>query len=151
MKNGLEIPTGGTDNHLFLVKLQRLGINGRQGENALLDCGIILNRNTLPFDPQGPWYTSGLRIGTAAVTTLGMGTAEMEEIGSIIALALNHTTQLSDTKDPVKKSLVKYRIEENVHAQALDRVKKLIARFPVYPELDLELLKKAFLEDRVNR
>ncbi|MHB9293887.1 glycine hydroxymethyltransferase [Hollandina sp. SP2] len=146
IKNGLAVPTGGTDNHLFLVNLQRLGINGRQAESALLDCGIILNRNTLPFDPQGPWYTSGLRIGTAAITTLGMGTAEMEEIGSIIALVLNHTVQVSDPKDPAKKSLVKYGIEEKARVQALERVRKLMVRFPVYPELDIAVLKDAFLE-----
>ncbi|MDR3114987.1 MAG: glycine hydroxymethyltransferase [Treponema sp.] len=145
IKNGLEVLTGGTDNHLFLMRLQELGINGRQAENALLDCGIILNRNTLPFDPKGPWYTSGLRLGTAALTTLGMGTQEMEEIGSIIALVLNHTAQVSDPKNPAVKSLVKYGIEEKARAQALERVKRLMARFPVYPELDIEVLKAAFL------
>jgi glycine hydroxymethyltransferase len=81
MKNGLEVLTGGTDNHLLLINVHKAGLTGRQAESALHECHITLNRNSLPFDPNGPWYTAGLRVGTAAVTTLGMGMAEMEEIG----------------------------------------------------------------------
>jgi glycine hydroxymethyltransferase len=112
----------------------------------LLECSITLNRNSLPFDPNGPWYTSGLRIGTAAVTTLGMGTAEMEELGSIIALVLKNTSPAQTGKDPSKKSKSKYLIRENAKTEALERVKKLMDRFPVYPQLDLEFMKKAFVE-----
>ncbi|MCL2320457.1 MAG: glycine hydroxymethyltransferase, partial [Treponema sp.] len=93
----------------------------------------------------GPWYTSGLRIGTAAITTLGMGKAEMEELGSIIALVLKNTSPAADGKDPSKKSKAKYVIEAKAKAEALDRVKKLMDRFPVYPQLDLDFLKKAFV------
>ncbi|MDR1899974.1 MAG: glycine hydroxymethyltransferase [Treponema sp.] len=149
--NGLEVLTGGTDNHLLLVNVRSLKIpgggslTGRQAESSLHECHITLNRNSLPFDPNGPWYTSGLRIGTAAVTTLGMGMAEMEEIGAIIALVLKATSQAPDTKDPAKKSRARYVIDEKVKKEAIDRVKKLLDRFPVYPELDLELLKKAFV------
>jgi glycine hydroxymethyltransferase len=146
IKNGLEVLTGGSDNHLLLVNVRSLGITGRQAESSLHECHITLNRNSLPFDPNGPWYTSGLRGGTAAVTTLGMGTAEMEELGAIIALVLKNTTQAQDAKDPAKKSKAKYLIEEKAKAEALDRVKKLLDRFPVYPELDLDLLKKAFVK-----
>jgi glycine hydroxymethyltransferase len=146
MKNGLEVLTGGTDNHLLLVNVHKLGITGRQAESALHECHITVNRNSLPFDPNGPWYTAGLRIGTAATTTLGMGTAEMEEIGSIIALVLKGTTQAPGEKNPSVKSKAKYLIEPAVKAQAHDRVKKLLDRFPVYPELDLNLLKKAFVD-----
>jgi glycine hydroxymethyltransferase len=135
MKNGIEVLTGGTDNHLFLANVRVLGITGRQAESALHECAITLNRNSLPFDPNGPWYTSGLRIGTAAVTTLGMGTPEMEELGSIIALVLKNTSQAPDGKDPSKKSKAKYIIEEKAKAEALERVKKLLDRFPVYPGL----------------
>jgi glycine hydroxymethyltransferase len=121
-----------------------LGITGRQAESALHECHITLNRNSLPFDPNGPWYTSGLRIGTAAVTTLGMGISDMEELGAIIALVLKATTPAQDAKDPAKKSKAKYVIAEKARGEALDRVKKLLDRFPVYPQLDLELLKRAF-------
>ena len=143
IKNGLEILTGGTDNHLFLANIQVFGLTGRQGENACNECNIILNRNSLPFDPNGPWYTSGLRIGTAAVTTLGMGKDEMNELGEIIAVVIKNTKAAS-SKDKSKLSKVRYNMDEKARSEALDRVEKLLSRFPVYPELDLELLKRAF-------
>ncbi|MDR0494600.1 MAG: glycine hydroxymethyltransferase [Treponema sp.] len=144
MKNGLEVLTGGTDNHLLLVNAHKLGITGRQAESALHECNVTVNRNSLPFDPNGPWYTSGLRIGTAATTTLGMGASEMEEIGSVIALILRGTIQAPSEKNPAVKSKAKYIISPAVKTEALERVKKLLDRFPVYPELDLPLLKEAF-------
>jgi glycine hydroxymethyltransferase len=147
VKENLEVLTGGTDNHLFLVNVRSLGITGRQAESALHECHITLNRNSLPFDPNGPWYTSGLRIGTAAVTTLGMGKAEMEELGAVIALVLKATSPAPDGKDPSKKSKVQYRINGEAKAEALKRVEKLLSRFPVYPDLDLELLKKTFIRE----
>jgi glycine hydroxymethyltransferase len=147
IKGGLEVPTGGTDNHLFLVNVRSLGLTGRQAENALHDCDIILNRNSLPFDPNGPWYTSGLRIGTAAVSSLGMTPKDMEELGSIITLVLKNTVPGPDTKDPSRPSKTKYVVEPKVKAEALARVKKLLDRFPVYPELDLDLLKKEFVKE----
>ena len=145
MKNGIEVLTGGTDNHLFLANVRALGLTGRQGESALHECSITLNRNSLPFDPNGPWYTSGLRLGTAAVTTLGMGLSEMEELGSIIALVLKNTKPAPDAKDPAKTSKAKYTIDEKAKAEAMARVKNLQDRFPVYPNLDLKLLKEAFV------
>ncbi len=146
MQNGLDVLTGGTDNHLMLVNVRGLGLTGRQAESALHECGITLNRNSLPFDPNGPWYTSGLRIGTAATTSLGMGTEEMKELGSIISLVLKNTTPAPDGKDPAKKSKAKYVVESAAKAEALSRVEKLLGRFPVYPELDLALLKDAFVQ-----
>jgi len=146
IKNGVDVLTGGTDNHLFLANVRVLGITGRQAESALLECNITLNRNSLPFDPNGPWYTSGLRIGTAAITSLGMGKGDMEELGSIIALVLKNTSPAADGKDPAKKSKAKYVIEAKAKAEALDRVKKLMDRFPVYPHLDLKFLKEAFVD-----
>jgi glycine hydroxymethyltransferase len=146
VKNGLDVLTGGSDNHLLLVNVRSLGITGRQAESSLHECNITLNRNSLPFDPNGPWYTSGLRIGTAATTTLGMGKTEMEELGNIIALVLKGTSQAPDPKDPAKKSKAKYIVDPAVKTEAVDRVKKLLDRFPVYPELDLAFLKKAFVE-----
>ena len=147
IKGGLEVPTGGTDNHLFLVNVRNLGLTGRQAENVLHDCDIILNRNSLPFDPNGPWYTSGLRIGTAAVTTLGMTPKEMEELGAIIVKVLNAAKPAPNSKEPSKPSRTRCVLEPKVKAEALDRVKKLLDRFPVYPELDLDLLKSEFVKD----
>ncbi|MDR2793875.1 MAG: glycine hydroxymethyltransferase [Treponema sp.] len=144
IKNGLDVLTGGTDNHLFLVNVRALGITGRQAESALHECGVTLNRNSLPFDPNGPWYTSGLRIGAAAVTTLDMGAAEMEEIGGVMAQVLTSVTQAPDVGDPAKKSKAKYFIADKAKAEAVERVRKLLTKFPVYPELDLNLLKSVY-------
>jgi glycine hydroxymethyltransferase len=163
VRNGLTVLTGGTDNHLILVNVSasaggqgafkvalpaalKAAITGRQAESALHECGITCNRNSLPADPNGPWYTSGLRIGTAAVTSLGMGKPEMDELGSIISLVIKNTKPAPDTKDPSKTSKAKYVIEEKAAAEARGRVKKLLDRYPVYPELDLDFLKRAFVQ-----
>src|SRR4029077_11767124 len=85
VKRELEVVTGGTDNPLVLGDVARsFGLTGWQGEEALRACGITLNRNGLPFDEMGAWFTSGLRLGSAAVTSLGMGTDEMDELADII-------------------------------------------------------------------
>jgi len=144
MQNGLDVLTGGTDNHLLLVNVHNAGLTGRQAESALHECRITLNRNSLPRDPNGPWYTSGIRIGTAAVTTLGMTESEMTELGELIAKVIKGTTQTQDTKDPSKKSKAKYTVSETVKSEIHARVKSLLGRFPVYPQLDLEFLKKNF-------
>jgi glycine hydroxymethyltransferase len=145
MKNGLDVLTGGTDNHLLLVNVHNAGLTGRQAESALHECRITLNRNSLPRDPNGPWYTSGIRIGTAAVTTLGMLESEMTELGELIAKVIKGTTQAQDAKDPSKKSKAKYTVSEAVKSEVHARVKSLLGRFPVYPQLDLEFLKKNFV------
>ncbi|MCL2265473.1 MAG: glycine hydroxymethyltransferase [Treponema sp.] len=145
IKNGLDVLTGGTDNHLFLVNVHKAGITGRQAESALHECHITLNRNSLPRDPNGPWYTSGIRAGTAAVTTLGMKEAEMAELGELIAKVVKETKQAQTMKDPSKTSKANYIIDEAVKRDVHARVKTLMERFPVYPELDLEFLKKHFV------
>jgi len=145
IKNGLDVLTGGTDNHLALINVYNTGITGRQAESALQECCITVNRNSLPRDPNGPWYTSGLRVGTAAVTSLGMGEAEMEEIASLIAGVIKATTRAPDKKNPSQKCKAKYIINEEAKTAILERVKKLMSRFPVYPQLDLELLKNNFV------
>ncbi|MDG5816347.1 glycine hydroxymethyltransferase [Chitinispirillales bacterium ANBcel5] len=143
---GLSVATGGTDNHLMLIDVTPFGITGRQAESALRECGITLNRNSLPYDPNGPWYTSGLRIGTPAVTTLGMGEEEMKEIAGIVKLVLSNCTPNTIASGPNagKPSKAKYSIEPGAAGEAKDRVNSLLSRFPVYPELDLELLQKHF-------
>jgi glycine hydroxymethyltransferase len=147
MKNGLDVLTGGTDNHLLLVNVNNAGITGRQAESALHECLITLNRNSLPRDPNGPWYTSGIRIGTAATTSLGMGEAEMTELGELIAKVVKGTTQAQDAKDPSKKSKAKYTVNDAVKNEVHTRVKSLLERFPVYPQLNLDLLKKYFVQN----
>lgn len=144
--NNMKIATGGTDNHLFLIDVTPYGLNGRQAESSLRECGITLNRNALPFDPNGPWYTSGLRIGTPATTTLGMGEAEMKEIAAIFGLVLSNTKPALIEKgdNAGKPSKAKYVLSDEVRAEAQTRVKTLLDKYPVYPELDLDFLMKAF-------
>ncbi|MFJ5717186.1 serine hydroxymethyltransferase [Neobacillus sp. NPDC093127] len=115
-KEGLKLVSGGTDNHLLLVDVQNLGLTGKVAEKVLDEIGITVNKNTIPFDPQSPFVTSGIRIGTAAVTSRGFGLEEMDEIASIIAYTLkNH-------EDAAK-------LEE-----ASKRVEALTSNFTLYPE-----------------
>jgi glycine hydroxymethyltransferase len=139
---GITVATGGTDNHLMLLDVRSFGINGRQGESALRECGITLNRNALPFDENGPWYTSGLRIGTPAVTTLGMGPKEMKEIASIIYLVLSQTSAAIISKGARKGEVSRARFvtPEAIVKEATKRVQTLLDSFVLYPELDLSFL-----------
>ncbi len=114
---GLRLVSGGTDNHLMLVDLRPLGITGKLAEKALEQAGITVNKNTIPYDPEKPTVTSGIRIGVPAVTTRGMKEPEMELIGQLIAEVL---------KDPEN---------EEVLRRVLSKVKELTQTFPLYPEL----------------
>jgi len=142
MAEGLTVASGGTDNHLLLVDVTPFNLSGRQAESALRECGITLNRNALPFDPQGPWYTSGLRLGAPAVTTLGMGADEMKEIAAIIKQVLTAITPLAGADG--KPSKAKYALEPKLKTATQARVAALLNRFPVYPELDLDFMQRHF-------
>ena len=144
---GMTVATGGTDNHLFLIDVRTTyGLTGRQAESALRQCSITLNRNSLPFDPNGPWYTSGLRVGTPAVTTLGMGEPEMKEIAAVFKLVLANTTPAINTEGEQagKPNKAKFVLKAEAEKEAQARVKALLDRYPVYPQLDLDLLKRFF-------
>ena len=135
------ILTGGTDNHIILVNVGVLGLTGRQAESALRECGITLNRNTIPFDPQGPWFTSGLRFGTPALTTLGMGSAEMVEIADIVATVLKQIKPaFIEAKGIYSKA--KYELDAKIVEVAKKRVVALLEDYVLYPEIDVEFLKK---------
>jgi glycine hydroxymethyltransferase len=143
MKRGGVVATGGTDNHLLLLDVAAsYGLTGRQAESALRSCGVTLNRNSLPFDGNGPWYTSGLRLGTPAVTTLGMGADEMVEIADIVTRVLKSVTPVTITgKDGAAKlSQARFDLPDKTAAAARDRVQQLLSRYPLYPEIDLGLL-----------
>src|SRR4051795_4826843 len=89
MRRGVRLVTAGTDNHLVLLDVtSSFGLTGRQAEAALLDAGIVTNRNSIPADPNGAWYTSGVRLGTPALTTLGLGVPDFDEVADLITLAL---------------------------------------------------------------
>jgi glycine hydroxymethyltransferase len=93
-KEGFTLVSGGTDNHLLLVDLRSINLTGKVAEKVLDDIGITVNKNTIPFDPESPFVTSGIRIGTPAVTSRGFGLEDMDEIASIISLTLkNHDNE----------------------------------------------------------
>jgi len=113
-KEGLDLVSDGTDNHLLLLDLRSLGLTGKVAEKVLDDVGITVNKNTIPYDPEGPFTTSGIRIGTPAVTSRGFGDEEMDEIASLIGFILkNHDNEA--------------KLDE-----AQDRVEALTAKFPLY-------------------
>ena len=93
-KLGLRLVTGGTDNHLILVDLTEAGVTGRRAEEALGAAGIVVNRNTIPFDPHSPSVTSGIRLGTPAVTTRGFSEGEMKRIAALIVKVITHIDDL---------------------------------------------------------
>jgi glycine hydroxymethyltransferase len=144
-REAISVLTGGTDNHIVLIDvLESFGLAGRQAESALRECGITVNRNALPFDANGPWYTSGLRLGTPAVTTLGMGRAEMGDIARAIKSVLSNTTAGStSTGEPSK---AKYHLPEDVRTRVRQNVLDLLGRHTLYPQLDLEFLLSRFPE-----
>ena len=114
MDNGLQLSGGGTDTHLMLVDLRNINITGKAAEKLLDSVGITVNKNAIPFDPASPFVTSGIRIGTPAVTSRNMGPEQMKEIGEIIAATL---------KNPEDKE---------IHNQARRRVAALCKQFPLY-------------------
>jgi glycine hydroxymethyltransferase len=136
---GVKVVTGGTDNHLLLVDVRPFGLNGRQAESAMRDGGLTMNKNSIPYDPNGPWYTSGLRLGTPAVTTLGMSPDEMPAIAEMMASILgNATTEMIESgPNAGKPSQVRYRLDDLVRDEARERALALLERFPLYPSIQL--------------
>ena len=138
----VDVLTGGTDNHIVLVDVAAsYGLTGRQAESALRSVGLTLNRNSLPFDANGPWYTSGLRLGTPAVTTLGMGAEQITEIADVIATVL--AAVQPGTGPYGSPSKAKFTLDDAVAAEARSRTSDLLRDFPLYPEIDLSLVKSA--------
>jgi len=146
VEEGMQVLTGGTDNHLMQIDVTPYGLTGRQAEGAVREARVTLNRNTLPFDSNGPWYTSGLRMGTPALTTLGMGEPEMRETASIMRLILSSTSPAKITKGKLAGTLsqARFRIDPDALEQARTRVGDLLDRFVLYPEIDVGYLQKAF-------
>ena len=146
IQEGLKVVSGGTDNHLLLIDVTPFGLTGRQAAAALVRCGITLNKNAIPFDTNTPAITSGLRVGTPAVTTLGMGIEEMKTIASIIRYVVGNMKPgvIKSGKKAGEPSKIAYEIEDSVVETASAKVKALLDRYPLYPELDLEYLEKHF-------
>lgn len=131
MKEGIKVQTNGSDNHIVLIDVSTLGLNGRQAEYILRECHITTNRNALPNDPNGPWYTSGVRLGVSALTTLGMKEAEMRMIGTWIAGILKGSEHITLKDGSESKNKVKLENKK----EFADNVEELINRFPAYKEL----------------
>jgi glycine hydroxymethyltransferase len=102
--HGFEIVSGGTDNHLFLIDLSNKGLTGKAAEKALEKAGITVNKNTVPFDEQSPFVTSGIRVGTPALTTRGMKETEMEEVGALLVRVLENMEDENVLEEVRKKS-----------------------------------------------
>ncbi|MCL2654311.1 MAG: serine hydroxymethyltransferase [Coriobacteriia bacterium] len=117
-EGGLRLISGGTDNHLMLVDLRPAGITGKDAQNLLEDLGITTNKNAIPNDPESPFVTSGIRVGSPAITTRGFGADEARLVGSLLARAL------FNRDDPETLGQIRAQVTE------------LLARFPLYPELD---------------
>ncbi len=115
-ENGIDIVSGGTDNHIVLLDLRGLSLTGKVAEETMDKVGITTNKNTIPFDPESPFVTSGLRTGTAAVTSRGFKEAELKEIGKIMATVLKATD------------------DEEVLKKGHEAVLSLTSRFPMYED-----------------
>jgi glycine hydroxymethyltransferase len=114
---GFRIVSGGTDNHLMLVDLRPFGVTGKVAQEALDRAGVTCNKNAIPNDPEKPFVTSGLRLGTAAVTTAGMGPDEMAEIASMIGRVLRAAD------------------DETVAKEVKDQAARLCSKFTPYPDM----------------
>ncbi len=116
---------------------------------SLRSAGVTLSRNVISYDTNGSWYTSGLRIGTRAVTTLGMGAAEMQEIAAVIASVLRATAPTKTAS--AKPSLANYTLDEGARSQAEGRARDLLQRFPLYPEMSCRTPRSATSWVRLDR
>jgi glycine hydroxymethyltransferase len=117
---GLDIVSGGTDTHLMLVDLRKKRLTGKVAEAALERAHITCNKNGIPFDPEKPTVTSGVRLGTPAGTTRGFGIAEFRQVGDLIVDVLDALAQKNAEEDAQAESAVR------------DKVKRLVGRFPIY-------------------
>jgi glycine hydroxymethyltransferase len=119
---GLDIVSGGTDTHLMLVDLRPKRLTGKVAEIALGRAHITCNKNGIPFDPEKPTVTSGIRLGTPAGTSRGFGIAEFRQVGDLIVEVLDALSQHGTDEDATAEAAVR------------DKVKRLISRFPIYPD-----------------
>lgn len=116
-KEGASLVSGGTDNHLVLLDVRPWSLTGKEAEQLLEEAGITVNKNTIPFDPESPFVTSGVRMGTAALTTRGMKKKEMEQIAKVIA------------------DVLKSKGDENVLAKAKETTKAICSAYPLFQQL----------------
>ncbi|MDN3505996.1 MAG: glycine hydroxymethyltransferase [Simkaniaceae bacterium] len=135
--NGAHILTNGTDNHLIVIDVSGFGLTGMQAEKALRQAGLTVNRNSIPNDPNGAWFTSGVRIGTPAITSRGMREKEMESIGKFIVSTLQGSKPAysEKLKGPGR---VNVEVDPKILERVRSEVNELLEGFPLYPELVVE-------------
>ncbi|MGD7788615.1 glycine hydroxymethyltransferase [Propionibacteriaceae bacterium Y1700] len=135
LKRGTKLVTGGTDNHIVLLDVSAYGLTGRQAESALLEAGIVTNRNSVPSDPNGAWYTSGVRLGTPALTSRGFGADEFDRVAELVVDVLSNTTPGLTAKGvPGKaKHVLADGVSDRVHAASAE----MLEANPLYPGLEL--------------
>ena len=115
---------------LVLLDVTSFGLTGRQAESALLDAGVVTNRNAVPADPNGAWYTSGIRFGTPALTTRGFGAAEFDKVAELVVDVLSNTQAEGSSK---AKYTIADGVADRVHAASAE----ILAANPLYPGLQL--------------
>ncbi len=127
--------TGGTDNHIVLLDVRSFGLTGRQAESALLDAGVVTNRNSVPQDPNGAWYTTGVRLGTPALTTRGFGSAEFDKVAELIVDVLSNTQPGTTRAGAPSKAT--YSLADGVADRVKSQSTELLDAHPLYPGLEL--------------
>ncbi len=135
MTRGATLVTGGTDNHLVLMDVANYGLTGRQAEAALLEAGIVTNRNAVPNDPNGAWYTTGVRLGTPALTSRGFTTSDMDDVAALISDVLS-ATSARPTKEG-KPGKARYDLSDDVVQNARTTADSLLSTRPLYPGFTL--------------
>jgi glycine hydroxymethyltransferase len=135
LRRGAGLVTGGTDNHLLLLDVSRYGLTGRQAESALLDSGVVTNRNAIPHDPNGAWYTTGVRIGTPALTSRGFGADEFDLVADLIVQVLSNTTPVATRSGAPGKA--RYALADGVADRVKQQAVEMLEANPLYPGLDL--------------
>jgi glycine hydroxymethyltransferase len=135
VSRGANLVTGGTDNHIVLLDVSSFGLTGRQAESALLDAGVVTNRNSVPADPNGAWYTSGIRFGTPALTTRGFGHDEFDRVAELVVDVLANTEATTTAAGAPSKA--KYALGDGVAERTHAASAEMLEAHPLYPGLDL--------------
>lgn len=131
----VRLVTGGTDNHRLLVDVSAQGLTGRQAEAALLDAGIVTNRNAVLHDPNGAWYASGIRLGTPALTARGRGTSDMDQIAALIHTVLVSTRPGAGPDGNASRA--GYILAPTFAAAVAEQAADLVAAHPLYPTVNI--------------
>jgi glycine hydroxymethyltransferase len=135
LSRGATLVTGGTDNHIVLLDVSSYGLTGRQAESALLDAGVVTNRNSVPKDSNGAWYTSGIRFGSPALTTRGFGHDEFDTVADLVVEVLSNTKPGTNKAGAPSKAT--YSTADGIADRVRARADEMLEKHPLYPGLEL--------------